>query len=134
MELSTCATSVVGMWTNATPRKKAAAAKPATSPTTPPPTATISDFRSPPARQRERTICSTLRRFFSDSASSKRCTALRLEIRKLFCTAFPTALHTLGEETTFTLEKPPSLAISLEARLFVTATATTEKGPAEDLT
>ena len=65
-------TSVVGMCTTFTPRKNTAAAKPATSPTTPPPTATTSDWRSAPARQRERVIRSTLRRFFADSASSKR--------------------------------------------------------------
>ena len=39
--LSTCASSVVGTWTSGMPRRKVAAAKPAMSPTTPPPTATI---------------------------------------------------------------------------------------------
>ena len=43
---STCASSVVGHCTNGTPRLKVAAAKPARSPTTPPPSATTGEERS----------------------------------------------------------------------------------------
>ena len=43
---STCASSVVGHCTNGTPRLKVAAAKPARSPTTPPPSATTGESRS----------------------------------------------------------------------------------------
>ena len=45
-ELSTCASSVVGTCTNGTPRRYVAATKPARSPTTPPPSATMNDFLS----------------------------------------------------------------------------------------
>ena len=41
IELSTCASSVVGTCTSVMPRRKVAAAKPAVSPMTPPPTATM---------------------------------------------------------------------------------------------
>jgi hypothetical protein len=48
--LSTWASSVVGTWTTGTPRRNVAAANPATSPTTPPPTAMMVLARSARAR------------------------------------------------------------------------------------
>ena len=47
------ASKVVGIWIKETPRKYIAAAKPATSPTTPPPNATTASFRSSPIALRK---------------------------------------------------------------------------------
>ena len=49
MELSTCASTVVGTHTQGTPRSQVAAANPARSPTTPPPRATTAPPRSRPS-------------------------------------------------------------------------------------
>ena len=51
MAASTCASRVVGTWTRATPRRMVAAAKPAMSPMTPPPTAMTVAERSAEARR-----------------------------------------------------------------------------------
>src|SRR5260221_496323 len=60
---STCASSVVGTWSNATPRWYTAAAKPARSPTTPPPSATTR-----PSRPRIDALASGVHREVGDRA------------------------------------------------------------------
>src|SRR5208283_5058173 len=105
-----------------------------TSPTTPPPTATSSDFRSAPARTSFRVSNSTVARFFAASASSNKCTTGAAPLAKLPANAFPTARHTFGELTTCTLENLPSFAISRPALRSNPAAHTTPYLPALALT
>jgi hypothetical protein len=56
------------------------------------------------------------------------------ENRNPLCTVFPAARQTFGDETTWTLENRPSVAISRAARRITPEPETTEYGPAEDFT
>src|SRR5882757_426369 len=113
MELSTWETSVVGTCTRSTPRRYVAATNPTTSPMTPPPTATIRDFLSAPARTSSREIDSTVRRFLRVSASFTRCTLPEFRTPKSLWILLPTAPQTLGEVTKWTLENLPRRGSSL---------------------
>ena len=70
MAASTWASSVVGTFTYAMPRRKTDAAKPATSLTTPPPSATTASRRDNPKRAKSRHSCSTTASVFAPSPSS----------------------------------------------------------------
>ena len=72
---STCASSVVGTWMNGTPRMKHAAAKPAMSPTTPPPSDTTVVRRSAFIPSRASKMAFTESQVLCDSPSGSSTTA-----------------------------------------------------------